>query len=377
VRKLAAILCIGLSACIARGMEAGAAGLGGGSANEDAGGLAAIARSVKPGEWRLIPRPVSEILYKRGQINDTTWGISGPSSIVYAWNGGAYDPVRRELHLHGGGHADYGGNEVLTFSFETLRWRRSIEAFDLPSSTPQRPCPQPARDRDGPPSGHTYDGLVWSMALDAMLYFQTHGFCLQGDHARDPAFRTSVWLADTRKGQWRRLGPAGIEGAPATVELPDGGIVVFGYQGPPRLYEPGSGRYVRSGGRMNWEFPQGIYAPDRDLIYVSDWSRIFRLDPKLLHAVEITRHDRLGAGTSYTDGFAYHPPTRQLVFWSGDRRIVMVNPDTRATRVIEARGTAPRGSRPGSKFIHLPDLDVFVGVSSHDDGVWLYRLPPD
>jgi len=35
------------------------------------------------------------------------------STLLAAWNGGAYDRITKRLMLHGGGHGDYGGNEIV------------------------------------------------------------------------------------------------------------------------------------------------------------------------------------------------------------------------------------------------------------------------
>jgi hypothetical protein len=370
MRTLLAVLGVALAAALASTPSA--------SADEQPSGaeFAAIARSVRPGEWRLIPRPVSAVFYKRDEISATTWGRIGPRAIVGAWNGGAYDPVRHELHLHGGGHADYGGNEVLTFSFRTLTWRRSIETFDLPLATAERKCPQPLRDEDGPPSGHTWGSIIWSRALDGVLYVQTHGYCKRGNHLNAPGFRMSVWLADVKNGMWRRLGPAETGSYSGAVELPDGRLVVLGgTNGVPKLYDPHTAQYVRTGPKSNWRFPHAVYARDRNAIFVLERGSILRLDPRSLLASEVIDYERLRVGIDYNDGFLYHAPTRKLVLWGGRARIVVVDPDSGAVRTVEAAGAAPNGSRPWSKFVHLEEFDVLAGVSSHDDGVWLYRLP--
>lgn len=44
---------------------------------------------------------------------DAPWtGMNGQPSVVSAWSGGAWDEGGRALYITGGGHGDYGGNEV-------------------------------------------------------------------------------------------------------------------------------------------------------------------------------------------------------------------------------------------------------------------------
>jgi hypothetical protein len=126
---------------------------------------------------------------------------------------------------------------------------------------------------------------------------------------------------------------------------------------------------------VNWRFPQAVYARDRNAIYVLERNRIMRLDPRSLIASEIVEHKRLNVGIDYNYGLLYHAPTRQLVLWDGGRRVYFLDPGTRALKVVEAEGVVPQGRRPWSKFVHIEEFDVLAGVSSHEDGVWLYRLP--
>jgi hypothetical protein len=48
------------------------------------------------------------------------------SSVLNAWSGGYWDPVRRELGISGGGHADGSINGVWALSVDTWRWRPVI-----------------------------------------------------------------------------------------------------------------------------------------------------------------------------------------------------------------------------------------------------------
>ena len=43
---------------------------------------------------------------------------------ITAWTGAAFDKRRQRLLVSGGGHNDYGGNEVYAFSLMDLKWLR-------------------------------------------------------------------------------------------------------------------------------------------------------------------------------------------------------------------------------------------------------------
>ena len=61
--------------------------------------------------------------------------VTGPRSVIDAWNGAAFDPERLILYFHGGGHRDYGGNEVYSFDLRKGLWRRLTEPAPLPAAT--------------------------------------------------------------------------------------------------------------------------------------------------------------------------------------------------------------------------------------------------
>lgn len=44
-----------------------------------------------------------------------------------AWGGGAYDTTRDRLMVWGGGHNNYGGNEMYAFDIATMKWLRLTE----------------------------------------------------------------------------------------------------------------------------------------------------------------------------------------------------------------------------------------------------------
>lgn len=52
------------------------------------------------------------------------WGSNGHGSIITAWCSGAWDETLRKLFITGGGHADYGGNEVYAWDAVTSTFFR-------------------------------------------------------------------------------------------------------------------------------------------------------------------------------------------------------------------------------------------------------------
>ena len=96
--------------------------------------------------------------------------VVGPSAVLKAWNGAAFDEERRLFYFMGGGHGDYGGNEVYEFDLETGRWARLTDPSPLTflyqrrvksRTKAARYCWTPDMRRD-PGASHTYDGLQFS-----------------------------------------------------------------------------------------------------------------------------------------------------------------------------------------------------------------------
>ena len=95
----------------------------------------------------------------------------GPKSVLIAWNGAAFDTERKILYFMGGGHTDYGGNEVYSFNLKKGQWQRLTypspldHLYTFPSKrkdeTKVRYCWVPDV-KTVPGAPHTYDGIQFS-----------------------------------------------------------------------------------------------------------------------------------------------------------------------------------------------------------------------
>ena len=82
---------------------------------------------LQPGRWLQIPNS------KLAAVLPSPLPPGGsPANITEAWNSGAFDTKRNRLLVTGGGHNDYGGNEVYAFDVPTLKWSKLWNRF--------RPC---------------------------------------------------------------------------------------------------------------------------------------------------------------------------------------------------------------------------------------------
>jgi len=119
--------------------------------------------------------------------------VVGCSAIVSAWGGGAWDPLHRKMLVWGGGHADYGGNEVYAFDVATFAWERltdpTLPPFDV----------DPLADGN-PVSRHTYSGLQW--LADRQRFFAVGGSMAEGGGGTNV-----TWLFDVDAAQWTNAAP--------------------------------------------------------------------------------------------------------------------------------------------------------------------------
>jgi hypothetical protein len=341
---------------------------------------------MKPGTWfQPGANDFASVAYTRADHDARVaasggapfWGVVGPASAIVAWQGAAFDPATGRMYFHGGGHSDYGGNEVYQFDFSTLRWSRLTE----PSSYTGEPIPNdkgvdaryPAA---GPISVHTYDGLAWSSATQSFwLTTRNTGFDIAGLSQPEARY---VWEFDPKAREWTAHAKFRGHAFPASLYNSDTReIWSFGDSPAATIVGPdGTVRELAIFGAYNW-LSLGVAdydARSQSAIYARtshgrNLLRVRRTD-KGLYAEQLTEipvavMEIIGSGV----GLAVRDGTVWL--WGGDRRLVAWNPTSKAWRTFVPE-TGPTGDKVYGKFHYWPERDVFVGMSGLD-GPWMYR----
>ena len=328
--------------------------------------------------------------------------VVGPRAVLQAWNGAAFDEEGLLLYFMGGGHADYGGNEVYEFDLKTGRWARLTDPSPLSflyrwrektQTEAARYCWAPDMRRV-PGAAHTYDGLQFSRktrTIFLVMMGTANGSCFddkKGEYEGDPRilfgrdrgagiFEFNPARRETRNGlaplTWRRLAlPQGLRlSYPRSLELPDGAMVV-GSKTTLYPFDPSSGAV----GKRLWreaDFGDGV-AEYHPLGLVLSLHR----KALLLRSLQTGALERIAAPGLHGKSLAIDESG--VVFsWDGRHRVLTIDPRApeRTWRLYDWSGAGPPSGdrRVYSKWQYLAAYGVFVGLSDHTTGVWVYKHP--
>lgn len=129
--------------------------------------------------------------------DEAAGGFGSPERVILAWSSMAWDSNRGDLIFWGGGHANYGGNEVYRWSANTLEWERG----SMPSEvTLVDPVISRYETVDGvynaPVAAHTYDNNEFLPIVDRFVTLGGAAFNTGGQ-----------FIAENPDGSLRGTGP--------------------------------------------------------------------------------------------------------------------------------------------------------------------------
>lgn len=368
---------------------------------------------MKPGEWRRLDtvneffdvavteEEWAELVEIHGGFNR----LGSPHSVLGAWNSGAYDADGKRLFFHGGGHSDYGGNEVYQFDLETLEWSRLSNPAPLnlqtdPEQHPQRWLPAD-EDGDGlpdsPPSAHTYDGLVWNPHTQT-LWLTTQNTAYPENRSPETHL---VWEFDPATGEWQSHAATEDHAYGTTVYLPDtkqilaithfitSNDIAYLYDADGTEYRLGQVQGDTMSGNVGNLFRNPITGE----LYEAHVYGIYKLELRgggitATLVAEFPSPEELQYSTPFHQaGFAFNPADEKFYIWNGDAEVVTWEPDSSGFEVLwnEApEGQAPPDNSVGigrvwDKWVYLNEAQVFIGIAGADQlprfegGFWLYK----
>jgi len=321
-------------------------------------------------------------------------GTDGSKQFICSFSGGCLNPVTSELLIFGGGHNDYGGNEVLKFSLNQAVPAWSVlrtPTQGVGAGTSQTPVQGNAYYTDGTPSArHTYGMVQVVPELNRLMTFGAAAVWGNGNGNFDTidGFNLSTNQWDPA-GTWS--GAAGLGtticstvrdfigniwhcGKPTGVlyrwNLADASITQFTSTGTP-------------GGTINGGCTF-VYDPKRHLIFRLPHSTTvagyYDLSTSNAAFTQVTLNDPSGF---LSDAFQYsaeYCPDRDtyVVLKAQSTSVYEVNPATFAVTALSVAGTPPAPALDGTgdfygRFRYVPALRGFVLMAGAAVNVGFFR----
>lgn len=331
---------------------------------------------LQPGHWVKLPC-VNTI----GNVLPVPPAPGNAAAIIIAWNSGAYDTKRDRYIIWGGGHNDYGGNEIYVFSLDSLKWSR------IWGPSPDIPAPASSACVDtysdgNPRVTHTYDGLDYLPNVDR--FYQRAGslYCATGWSSA-----AISWMFDFDALKWTRKAPHPNEGSVGMVSAYDpvtGHVFVDGGGSSTSRfydYDPVSNVWTqRTSPSVGASSHQtGTLDPKRRKFFRVGENRMEEYDLPASgvcpgRALATTGPQDIVAGNY--PGVDYDPVSQRLVGWSGGAKVYSYDPDSKAWTADSAAGENPGAVVPQGTFNrwrYVPSKNIFIIVNSISASVYAYR----
>jgi len=339
---------------------------------------------LQPGHWVEIPGTNLSQVYP----SPLPPGNSGPSSVMQAWSGGAYDTKRDRLIVMGGGHLDYGGNELYAFNVNSLTWERLTE--------PSNPAPKCENYMpDGrPATSHTYNQVQYSADTDSFIRL-SGGFWGSACPLEMYQLRSRTTdIFDFSLNEWKigKLQPdSGDDSASGRVTAVDpatGHIWMHGTKGKGQLleYEPKKDNWTVRAPNLYLKIG-GTAAIDpirRIMVIVGGYN-----GQRQIKVWDLTKN----YGASYTPptsgdtalefrsgpGFVFDPTINKFVGWGNGSEVYTLDPVTWAWEKIEAAPSnsvipSTMGRGVYGRFRYIPSKNVYMLVNRTTENVYFYKL---
>jgi hypothetical protein len=328
-------------------------------------------QNLKPGEWYQVPNSHLEAVFP----NPSAPG--SPGSVMAAWSGGAVDTKRNRLFVWGGGHGDYGGNELYIFDLASLAWARTWgPTADIPPAGYQ----VETYPDGNPASRHTYDGLAYLPTQDK---FWTAGGSLWSGSGAGSA---GTWTFDPVAFNWERR-----------AQCPYYGVSVFSdydpvskkiYHGSDKgllaEYDPATDIWTTKA-EIN-----GLPLGEEAVGAIDPVARVFVI---LGNGTLMTYHLETGVVQVRTTqgpqnvvntrgpGLLYDPVLKKIVGFAGGSSVYSLDVATWTWEEHPAKTAAVPDGNPDrliayGRFNYFPSQNLYVWVNATNQNVWLYKLTP-
>ncbi len=304
-------------------------------------------------------------------------GSGGCNSVTEAWGGAAFDTDGNRMLLTGGGHADWGGNEVYELDLDSGMMRR----LNNPSYPIRDGCLFDSVYVDGRPvSRHTYNHLEYLPDADLLFLFGgSRWYC--------GYFGDDTWTFDPALDSWTQRSDVDAPDAnfgTGTVRDPVSGLIYAHDVYRLRSYDPVQHTWsIRSNNPGSLSaYKQAVIDPVRRryLIYTAGTRRLYWYDISASSGM-LTMQTLDTLSCSFMDedaaGWVYEPQLDRLVAWNDGDSVQLLNPDTGecSTQTFPGGPTATATGTYG-RFRYAARSGVILSCNRIDDNCFVLRLVP-
>lgn len=379
--------------------------------------FAAPIDNLQPGEWYEFPNSKMNSVDPCPKHGCVYSGTNGQDGVMSAWGGGAYDTKRDQLMVWGGGHSNYGGNEVYAFgplTSATPSWKRITEPSLVPvSGVDVYP--------DGTPTArHTYNVIQYDPIRDMFIsLLQTSHYTVSGaplgaiTSTRLNALSLDpVSLAKPAYG-WKNdytmypdaIAPADAAGSASAWDPVKQGFWVKRTNSTPFSFFDPAGN--SSAGTWQYAGNAGFYSRDRTTLAVDSkrhqlvgiggrWEPIAgerygngnglykydlnNLSSPVTHPVSSGDAGGKTVEIAPSPGFVYDPVGDRFLAWSGGTAIYQLNPVTfEWLKLANLAGNtvnpgAPNATGTFGRFRYVPSKYGLIVVNRNTESVFFYKL---
>lgn len=329
------------------------------------------------------------------------WGNIGPKAVFLAWNSAAYDESNNILYFHGGGHGDYGGNEVYSYDLLAQTWTRETfpSSLTIAETHSERDDITVYTPEEGPVSAHTYDTFVWNPATKSIWTSSNSGFSDRGP-AHVPAEHV-MWEFSPTSKKWTKHPASRSFFHPHAIYVKETQqILIIAKQGNKHLAslfdKDGTEHQAGTVSGLNDSALGSMFSnPETGQLYSAHKQGIYAINVignsvTAEKIIDFPALEDLHYSTDYhLASYNYRPIDKKFYIWNGGPQIVTWDPKTNDFHVIWNENQVPSPSHENKgagrlfdKFVYVKSEDVFIGTmnaadGTGDDGMWAWSPVTD
>jgi hypothetical protein len=328
--------------------------------------------SLAPGHWLEVGNSkLAGVLYK-GPLADELRGNTGPAGIMSAWGGATFDTNSEALLVWGGGHQDYYGNEVYSFSLKTLQWRRLNEPSSIAGWSRHTGILP-----DGAPSArHTYGALTFLPRTNQMFSTASSGSMPDGGSTPES------WLFNLSANRWTRAAdsPYASIDSIAAYDPTDQMVYQINNHWGLSQYNPKANAWSLTGRQALADYRMmGALDPKDRLLVAAGNGYLQSVNLAIGILTNVSSSGDQTIEKANAPGFAWDEAANLFVGWNGGSTVYTLDPHSWAWTAYAAAPdnsvtpTPPASFGTFGRFQYAPTANAFVLVNDINQNVFLYK----